>query len=110
MTKLHLLAGITPPLQRLLESGGIESVEDLARQDPGALAPQIGQWAKSQGMTGSIAVDDVGRLIKLAQRLLEAPATRGGTVGARVPGDLEVNLDHVPEAIAVRFPARRGQD
>lgn len=105
MTKLHLLAGISPPLQRLLESGGIESVEELARQDPGTLAPQISQWAKNQGITGSFSVEEVGRLIKLAQRLLKGEASRGGTAVGRVAGDLEVNLDNVPEAIAVRSPA-----
>lgn len=104
MTKLNHIAGLTPPVQRLLEAGGIASVEALAQQEAGALAKRLAQSANTRGGEPVISRDDAGRLVLLARQLLEAlpPAAGGGAVS--VQGGLKVNLDEVPEAIAISAP------
>jgi hypothetical protein len=105
MTKLHLIAGITPALQRLLEAGGIASVEALAQQEAGALSQRLKKLAKSHRGAGPVSHGDLARLIAIARIMVDgggAAATDGPDLE---PGDLAVNLDHVPEAIAVT-PAR----
>jgi hypothetical protein len=102
MTKLHLIAGITPNLQHLLEAGGIASVEDLARQDPGPLSQRLKRSAKGQRGGVVVSREELGRLIGLARKLVDSQ----GADTAVDPGDLAVDLDRVPEAISVPAAAR----
>jgi hypothetical protein len=101
MTKLHLIAGITPALQHLLEAGGIASVEVLAQQEAGALSQRLKKLAKSHRGAGPVSRDDLARLIALARTLVGGSGTARPEGHGLEPGDLSVNLDRVPEAIAV---------
>lgn len=104
MTKLHLIAGITPQLQRQLEEAGVASVEGLAQQEAGNLVQRMNPAAKrargSKGPTLSQAEAD--RLIRLARALVGSGTPNGGKDEAMTAGDLSVNLDQVTEAIVVR--------
>ncbi|MFN0125875.1 MAG: DUF4332 domain-containing protein [Verrucomicrobiales bacterium] len=105
MTKLHLIAGISPHLQRQLEEAGVASVESLAQQEAGLLVQRMIPKAKrnrdSKGVTLSQAEAD--RLIQLARALVGFGVPNGrGKAAAIASGDLSVDLDKVPEAIVVR--------
>jgi hypothetical protein len=104
MTNLHLIAGITPHLQRQLEEAGVASVEGLAQQEAGSLVQRMKPAAKrTRGFKGpALSQAEADRLIQLARALVGSRTPNGGTKGAVVAGDLSVNLDQVPEAIIVR--------
>jgi hypothetical protein len=99
MTQLNLIAGNTPTLQRLLEAGGITSVEDLARQEPGALARRLAEVTQARGVAAALTADDTTRLIGLARKLLDTQAA-----GARAAAGGPLSLEQVPEAIPVSAP------
>jgi len=101
MTKLHLIAGITPALQRLLEAGGIASVEVLAQQEAGALSQRLKKLGKSHRGAGPVSRDELARLIALARTLVVGSGAVAPDGPGLEPGDLAINMDRVPEAIAV---------
>jgi len=100
MTKLHLLAGITPPLQRLLEAAGVASVEDLAHQEPKDLAERLSRLSRKKRVVAP-ARKQVEQMVQLARKLVPPPSSSGEHTESSTLGDLKINLDHVPEAIAV---------
>ena len=101
MTPLNLIAGNTPTLQRLLEAGGITSVEDLASQQPGALAQRLAEVTRARGAASALTADETARLIGLARRLLDSQSTGAPAATA---GGRPLALEQVPEAIAVSPP------
>jgi hypothetical protein len=100
MTPLKLIAGNTPTLQRLLEAGGITSVEDLARHEPGALARHLASVSGGIGPEAALTAADTARLIGLARKLLDSRPV--DAVGRVAVGPL--TPDQVPEAILVDVP------
>jgi hypothetical protein len=101
MTPLNLIAGNTPTLQRLLEAGGITSVEELSRQEPGALAERLAEVTRARGVATALSAGDTARLIGLARKVLDSQAA-----GARAETatGVPMALDQVPEAIVVNAP------
>lgn len=101
MTPLTLIAGNTPTLQRLLEAGGIMSVEDLAHQEPRALARHLAAAVGAGAPVTALTAEDTGRLIGLARKLLESRA--GDSRGPAAAGWPDLN--DVPEAIVIQAAA-----
>ncbi len=108
MTKLHLIAGITPRLQQRLEAAGVASVEALAQQEAASLTERINNPAEGRGTPAGplTSPGQVDQLIRLAQALVGQPPGDAGNSGKAEPGDVAVDLGQVPEAIAVRPAAK----
>jgi len=86
MTKVHLIAGLTPPLKQLLDAGGIRSVEELAGQEPVALCQRLALLNRSlPGAGAPPAAEDVERWVRQARELVRAAAERAPLEVSRVP-------------------------
>lgn len=115
MTHLHQIAGNAPILLRLLEAGGYQSVEELAVQSPDDLAARLTDAAARLGVPSVISREDAARLVARARTLVPAgaaappaanPPTSANSMAAPPPhsqpsAPAAVNLDDVPEAIAI---------
>jgi len=124
MTHLHKIAGNAPTLLKLLEAGGFQSVEELAAQEPGDLAARLTEAAGRLGVGVVINREDAARLVARARAQSALVAAAPSAVPAAsdlstpsVPATVRpapapplaagsVNLDDVPEAIAI--PASGG--
>jgi len=113
MTKLSLIPGLTPSTEQLLESCGIASAEDLARQGSAALCQRLTDLEARRRIEGPVpGAEELVRWIQAARNLVEGGASAPAPAVETTPRSLAdgvtapaVNLNQVPEAVLVRRPA-----
>ena len=102
MSEISVIAGVSPGAIRLLEAAGVRRIDNLARQDVTKLFRRLEAINAQRSWMGSeLTAETVGQWIHNARTVVSGPLRQGQAlaISTRDAGDLNINLEQVPEVI-----------